>query len=217
MPTEPDVTLTDYGLALECALFGYLLLARGRKQQPLRAWFALFFLCGALGALIGGTVHGYFTDESTLGYRILWPLTLIALGGSGFAQWAIGAHISLASPWASRVTAAASLLFVSYVLVVLFVSQAFAVAIVHYSVASLFLLTVFVLAYRQQRSLPVFLGICGILTAFAAAGVQQAGIAVHPVYFTHNALYHVIQAAALFLLFCAGMHFVSDGYVAERP
>lgn len=216
MPTEPDVTLTDFGLAAECALFVYLLLARGDKQQPLRIWFALFFLGGALGALTGGTVHGYFLDESTLAYRILWPLALIAIGGSGFTQWGIGAHIYFTNRWASRIITAAALLFVLYCLLIIFVSQAFVIAIVHYSIASLFMLTIFLLAYRQQRSLPILLGILGILTAFVAAGIQQAGISLHPVYFTHNALYHVIQAVALFLLFRAGMHFASNCNVTEQ-
>jgi hypothetical protein len=33
--------------------------------------------------------------------------------------------------------------------------------------------------------------------------VQQLRVALHPVYFNHNALYHVLQAAALFLCFLA--------------
>jgi hypothetical protein len=216
MPTEPDVTLTDYGLAVLCALFVYLLLARGDKQQPLRIWFALFFFGGALGALTGGTLHGYFLDESTLGHRILWPLTLIAIGASGFAQWGIGAHIYFTKRWVSRIITGAVLLLVLYCILVIFVSQAFVIAIVHYSIASLFMLTIFLLEYRRHRSTPVLLGICAILIAFVAAGVQQAGISLHPVYFTHNALYHVIQAVALILLFRAGMHFASNCNLTEE-
>jgi hypothetical protein len=33
-----------------------------------------------------------------------------------------------------------------------------------------------------------------------AAG-QQAGVALHPVHFDHNAVYHVVQAVALYLLY----------------
>jgi hypothetical protein len=31
--------------------------------------------------------------------------------------------------------------------------------------------------------------------------LQQAGVAVHPVYFDHNAVYHLVQAVALVLLY----------------
>jgi hypothetical protein len=55
--------------------------------------------------------------------------------------------------------------------------------------------------YRRTRNRPLALTITGLLLTFVAAGVQQAGIAVHPVYFNHNALYHVIQGVALFLIF----------------
>ncbi|MGH9399050.1 MAG: DUF6962 family protein [Thermoanaerobaculia bacterium] len=37
--------------------------------------------------------------------------------------------------------------------------------------------------------------------AFIAAGIEQAGVGLHPVYLDHNALYHVIQAGALLMLF----------------
>jgi hypothetical protein len=36
---------------------------------------------------------------------------------------------------------------------------------------------------------------------FVAAAVQQARVALHPRYFDHNALYHLIQAAGLYLVF----------------
>ena len=34
-----------------------------------------------------------------------------------------------------------------------------------------------------------------------AAGVQQGRVDVHPVYFDHDVLYHLIQAVALVLMF----------------
>jgi hypothetical protein len=43
-----------------------------------------------------------------------------------------------------------------------------------------------------------------VLTLVAAA-VQQARIALHPTYFNHNALYHLLQAIALFLIFRAAI------------
>jgi hypothetical protein len=31
--------------------------------------------------------------------------------------------------------------------------------------------------------------------------LQQAGVSIHPVYFDHNAVYHVVQAVAVVLLY----------------
>ena len=76
---EPDVTLTDYALALESVLFLVLLRrGRARPERP-RSWFSLFFGSVSAASLCGGTVHGFFLDEHTLGYAILWPTTLLIL------------------------------------------------------------------------------------------------------------------------------------------
>jgi hypothetical protein len=44
-------------------------------------------------------------------------------------------------------------------------------------------------------------GAGGMTLTFAAALVQQRRVALHRVYFNHNALYHAIQAVAIGLLF----------------
>ena len=41
-----------------------------------------------------------------------------------------------------------------------------------------------------------------------AALIQQLRVALHPVYFNHNALYHVLQAIALDLVFLASRRLV---------
>jgi ABC-type long-subunit fatty acid transport system fused permease/ATPase subunit len=41
----------------------------------------------------------------------------------------------------------------------------------------------------------------GLALSAGAALLQQLRIALHPVYFDHNAVYHVVQAAALVLLY----------------
>jgi hypothetical protein len=74
---------------------------------------------------------------------------------------------------------------------------------VHYLPAAVFLLAVFGSHYARRRDPPHLWGAIALLLTFAAAGVQQAQIGLHPVLFNHNALYHLIQAVALFLLFLA--------------
>lgn len=152
MITEPDVTLTDYAVAVECAALASLVWRRGDPGAPLRFWFTLFFGAVGLAALAGGSVHGFFLDEQTMGYRVLWPATLIAIGLAGLAAWAIGARIQFASRAASWMTVVAALEFVGYCALVILGTHAFWIAVLQYLPAAVFLLVVYLVAYRQRRS-----------------------------------------------------------------
>ena len=208
MITEPDVTFTDYGLAIECALFTYLLYRQGDPQQPLRTWFALFFGSVGVAALTGGTVHGFFLDVSTTGYAILWPVTLIAIGVSALAGWVIASKLLFSPDVARLISIVASVMFIAYGVAVLFITQTFMLAVINYLPAALFLALALATVYARVRQRPVLVGLAGMALTFVAAGVQQGGVALHPVYFNHNALYHLIQAAALFMIFWAARWFV---------
>ena len=199
--TEPDVTLTDYALAVECALFVYVLTVRHRPGSPVGLWFALLFASLGLASLFGGTVHGFFLDQATVGYRVLWPATMLAIGGAAFACWLAGATVLLSRRAARVVGIAAAAQFVVYGGYVLAGAQDFSIAVMNYLPASVFLVVVFAVSYARRRSGRVLIGLAGILLTFVAAGVQQAKLAVHPVYLNHNALYHLIQGLALFMIF----------------
>ena len=206
--TEPDVTLTDYGLAIECAAIACLLWRGGSDGQSLRRWFALFFGSVGVAALTGGTVHGFFLDPETSGARILWPATLLAVGIAALAAWAIGARIQFSERVARGVALAATVEWAGYALVVVAGTGAFAVAMLNYLPAALFLLSIFFLTYRRTRQRPVLIGTLGLAAMLLASALQQGGIALHPVYFNHNALYHAIQAGALLMLFHGAQWFV---------
>jgi Family of unknown function (DUF6962) len=199
--TEPDVTLTDYALAIECALFASLIYFRGDPATPLRPRFALLFAAISIATFTGGTVHGFFPDPETLGYRILWTATLIAAGLAAFATWAIGARLWLSEKAERRLFTLALTEFLAYAATVLFVSQEFWIAIVNYLPPTLFLLIVFYELHRHMKIRELQVGTIGWVLTFVAAAVQQGRIALDPVYFNHNSLYHVIQAIALFLIF----------------
>ena len=209
MITEPDVALTDYFVATESALFTYLVARNGDQKHPLRVWFAIFFGSITVAGFAGGTVHGFFLDVATLGYQILWPLTLVAIGVTALAAWVIGARIYFSSKVAGRVRIVAAIEFAGYCLVVLFVTHSFFVAVINYLPAVVFLTVIFFLIYFQAYERPVLIGLGGFLLTFVAAGVQQGGIALHPIYFNHNALYHLVQGVALFLIFWAARWWVT--------
>ena len=202
---EPDVTLTDYALTLECGLFVYWLLAYGQADNPLRLWFAVFFASIGLAALSGGTVHGYFPDEGTTGHSLLWGTTLIALGGTALCGWTIGAQLYFSESVTVWIIRGAVVLFALYCAVVLFVSRDFLVAILHYLPATLFLLIIYGLVYQRGREFPILAGLLGLVLTFVAVGIQQAQWGLHstylPVSLSYNALYHAVQALALFLMY----------------
>ncbi len=199
---EPDVALTDYGLAIECAIFLYLLSSR-MSNSSLRWWFLVLFGSLGLAAFIGGTVHGFFPNPESAGQRILWPFTLVLIGLTALAAWAVGAHLMLPAGVALWVIRAAVCEFAIYSAFVVFVSQAFLVAAFNYLPAVGFMFLALFLEWRCTRSHFLVLGLIGLGLTLLATGLREARVAIHPAYFDHNALYHVVQAFALLLIYFA--------------
>jgi hypothetical protein len=196
---EPDVTLTDFGLAIECGVFAGLLPASG----PTARWFRRFFVATALASLLGGVVHGFFPEPTALA-GVLWAATLLAIGAAALAAWAAGSYLLVPASSARWIVGAAVVEFVAYATLVVSGADRFAVAIYHYAPAALFLLVALGGLLARTRARPAVLGVAGLVLTFVAAGVQAARIGIHPVLLGHNALYHLIQAVALALLFaCA--------------
>jgi hypothetical protein len=193
---EPAVALTDFALAVECGLFAVWLC----KYSPGRfqAAFVILFVATGVAALLGGISHGFLPGSDTL-----WRATLIAICVAAFATWLIGARLVLPEPYERFVVALASLAFGAPSAYIWFVDASFLVAIVSYIPAALFLLIAFAVVYRRSPARFLLAGITGLALTFTAATVQQSGIGLHPLYFDHNAFYHLIQGTALFLIFWA--------------
>ncbi len=197
---EPSVTLTDFALAALCAALCAFAARWPVGDARLRRWWIVFFASIGLAALLGGLAHGFFPPPTPLN-RAIWKATLLCIGVSASASWIIGAAIQFGDRgvvWATRLAAAQ---FVAYAAVVLGVNSSFIVAIAAYLPATVFLLVAMVLRYRNSPARDAALGIVGFVLTFVAAAVQTFPVAVHPVYFDHNALYHVIQGVALYLIY----------------
>jgi hypothetical protein len=202
--TEPDVALTDYLLAIEAMLFGVLVWRGGSEigsEIDLRFPFTLFFGATAVAALTGGTVHGFFSGASTPLGVAMWRATLVALGVTAVAAWMIGARMLLAAGPAHLVQILALVVAAIYTLIVIAVDDRFWIAVLHYLPPTLVMLLAFAVAMARNRSPAAAAGLSGMVLTLVAAAVQQRGIALHPVYFNHNALYHAIQAVALWLIY----------------
>jgi hypothetical protein len=168
----------------------------------------LFFGSIGLAALAGGTVHGFFLSTDTMGSAILWPAALIATGITALSAWAIGARMLFPAPVSRWISLAAAVEFVTYSIVVLIVTQEFWIAIVNYLPAVLFLLISFCGVYGRSRETTLLAGVLGLILTLIASWIQQRGLALHPVYFDPNALFHLIQAGALFLIFWSARRLV---------
>jgi len=213
--TEPDVALTDYGVTLECAMLTGLLFRREPARRGLRNLFALLFASAGVAALAGGTVHGFFLRESALG-AILWRIVLLAVGLTALAGWSIGGRLLFPERTARLVEVLAAVECAAYTFVVLAIDQSFWIAIANYAPSVFFVAFSFLVAYRRHGEGPLLAGLVGLLLMIAGAIVQRLRVPVHPAYFNHNALFHVIQMAAFLLVFVAGRHLVAVPPAAER-
>ncbi len=208
--TEPDVTLTDYALFLLCSFFSWSLKRQVSSNKNIRFLWVIFFASVALASLTGGTVHGFFLDGTSLGFRFLWPVTLILIGISASTVWILAGLLLTGRENLNVWKAFSGITFIIYVAAVLFYSQSFTLVILNYLPAMLVLLAAAFWTYLRDRSRPHLIICLGIILSLLAAGAQQAHFALHPVYFNHNSTYHLIQAFGLVVLFHAAKNWMTS-------
>jgi hypothetical protein len=196
--TETDVTLTDFALAAECAVFA-LACAR-RPRTPLRDALSAAYALSGVAAVCGAAVHGFASDAASIGYRVLWPLTLLAIMGAS-AALASGAVIlsGAGARWRHALGLAALALGAG----VLAGADSFALAVAAYAPASLALACAFAMRFLRHRDRSAAYGSAGLLLGIGAGGLQQLGFTPAPGALSHNAFYHVLQMIALALLYVA--------------
>lgn len=195
---EPDVALTDFLLTLECAAFAASLWRRAASW--LQMAFAAFFTAIAVSALLGGLVHGYYPETSSL-FKELWAGTLLSLGVAAAAAWLASAQILLPRVPTRWIIGIVAFAFALYAWVVVAIRSEFKIAILNYLPAVVLLTVAFVIDYSRYKETALLLGSIGFALTYAAAAVQQLRLSLAPPYFDHNASYHLIQAIALALIF----------------
>lgn len=201
---DAAVALTDYALAVENAVLALLLWRARRKgalsQSASVSWLVLFFAAIALSSALGATFHGFIADEKTFLGRVMWRAVMITIGVVALT----GANAAGAM-WSEKmkrlVWIIAALAFVAYCLIVIFVSQDFRNAILIYLPAAVFLLVSFISKYVRSGNGRALVGAVGLVLTFVAAAVQQSGLSIAALHLDHNALYHIVQAVALVLVY----------------
>jgi hypothetical protein len=173
--------------------------------------FILFFVSIALAAIAGGTVHGFFLNEDSFGHRLLWPFTLVCLGGTALAGLLIGTNLVYSPARGHWINAVGYAAFSAYTIVVVLLRRDFRIAVLSYIPSLIFLAVVFVMVYARSGQRDLLAGLLGVCTMFLAAVAQQAKWGIHPRLFNHNAVYHVLQALSLWMIFIAARQTIRLG------
>lgn len=197
---EIDVTLTDYAIMALC-VWWVIRLSHIKSRNRLKNYVTLLYVLVGLGALLGGTSHGFFEDQSTTLYRTVWSLTLFLLGGSSACCAMI--TLLLAPIRRSSINFEVIILgaLIAYTFVILFVTQSYWIVIAANMLALLSLFLVCARHYTQSKDASYAYISMGVILSVVAGLIQFFQISLHPNYFNHNALYHVVEAVGLYLLF----------------
>jgi hypothetical protein len=196
---HPDVVFTDLGLAVLGMVLG------ARMRRPPRSSLtvpAVLIFCGqAAAALAGAIFHGFFVaGVGTPGGYAAWlpvPLSIDIVAAS-----LLGLSIGNIQGIPSSIRRATVTVYaVTFASVILLVNESFATVVRFYApVMLLFLATAAVNAWRMRSRAWGLIAASFAISAVATV-VQQTRVGIHPAYFDHNALYHVLQAVALVVLY----------------
>ena len=184
---------TDYLLAVAATYFAVKL-----WRASVRAW-AFAFAFTALASFTGGTYHGIGPHLHPKMDAALWKMTVFAIGLASFFLLT-GAVVAMTEGTPRRaLMLVALLIFVAYATWMIWHDE-FKYVIADYGIT---LVAVAILSAVRARSPASRWILASIVVAVVAAAVQQLRLGLHP-QFDHNATYHVIQVASLWLLYRGG-------------
>jgi hypothetical protein len=213
---DPDVAFTDLALAVLASYLGWRLWTVSKNQRLQRAGAVLL---GALAsaALWGASFHAFFpAGAATRMGSLAWkPVALsIVVAAATMLDLGLGLLLPRLSRHLRR--SAVSIYAAGFVAMVVLLDDSFT-RIVYFYVPTLVLLLL--AATRQvtrSRSGGWTLILIGLLLSAGAAILQQARVSLHPVYFDHNAVYHLVQSIAVIFLYC-GWRRAPDAIEADIP
>lgn len=196
---DPDVVYTDLALAV---LGSFLAWRLWRERAELARAGVVIMGALASAALFGALFHAFFpaNTETRAGFFAWVPVSLSIMLVS-CSLLALGLRVLVpALPNGVRRLLMA-VYCVSFAYVVLFVDESYGTIVRFYAPTLILFLIAAVREALRQRARAWWLLAAAFALSILAALLQQLKVALHPVYFDHNALYHVLQGIALVLLY----------------
>ena len=209
---EPAVVLTDLGLAVLGGVFAWRL----RWPAPRGPRPALLLGGLASAALWGAVFHAFFPAKTaTPGGHVVWML--VALSIVVVTGVLLSLVIAVRRPdLEPRVSRSWAIGFATlFAAVIVFVDESFRTIVRFFGPVLLVTVIVAIIEAAQTGSRAWALIAVGLGLSGVAAVLQQAGVALHATYFDHNAVYHVVQAGALVVLYRGFRHGAPDPAVAR--
>ena len=190
---DPDVAFTDLGLAL---LAGYFAVRLGRTAG------GILMAALASAAFWGAVYHGLFPSGiTTLAGLLLWFGVLASIVLAAATLVTVSLRVLVPRLPGNIQWVVVGLYAAAFAAVVFLVDHSFGMVVRFYGPAlGLFLLVAAARAARTRDAGWTLLA-AGMVMSVVAALVQQFKVVLHPVYFDHNALYHVVQGGALVLMY----------------
>ncbi len=198
---DPDVALTDLGLAILGAYLGWRLWRLpGRRTLPRTGALLMGGLASA--ALWGAVFHAFFSGgTATLPGFLAWVPVVLSIVVAASSMLELSLRLLLPRIPSRVRRSIVAIYAVGLAVVALLVHESFSTIVYFYTPALVLLL----IAAGQQairgRDTGWTLIAIGLIMSAGAAMLQQAKVALHPVYFDHNAVYHVVQGIALVFLY----------------
>ena len=194
MTLATDLLLGGVAIALALPLLGPA--TRGRRARRLWGWA---LAATGLAAWTGGLWHGFGPDLAPLTARLLWKVTLFAIGGAAAAMLAGAAFAALRAPVRTALLALVGVKLALY-LAWMGVHDDFRYVIYDYVPAMAVVLGLQIVAAARGRATGAGWIVGGILLSFVAAAIQRSEAVFTP-WFNANDLYHLVQIVALVLLY----------------
>jgi hypothetical protein len=198
---DADVAFTDLGLALLGGYLGWRLWRAPGQRMLLRSG-ALLMGGLASAALWGAVFHGFFpAGTATLSGFLAWVPVALSIAVAASAMLELSLRLLLPPIQLRTRRSIVATYAAGFAVVVLLVHESFSSIVYFYTPALILLLIAAGQQAIRSRDTGWTLIAVGLIMSAGAAMLQQARVAVHPVYFDHNAVYHVVQGLALVFLY----------------
>jgi len=201
---EPDVTITDLCIVVECVYFSCLFY-KHRFNHELYFWFFVYFASIASTAFFGALYHGAgFNNALTMSAYWIWNCVLLSGGVSGLSFWMLGKSLCVAH---ARVTKVEKMVMVIACLIVaLTQADSFFLA----TIACLPGLGSFIYELIRLKTDGYLWCVSALLVMIFASFLQYAQVSLHELYFTYNAVCHVVLIISYAMLFYGGKKIASS-------